>query len=113
MRFTEILELFPEGRPRRTGAEDRFWDEIARLGTPLVDSYASDSSLRDVTFLFRAAGPEVRSVRLVANRVTDKHRQAAGIMRQVPDTGIWGVTLSLPADLRVSYGFSPSSSTVP
>lgn len=113
MRFTEILELFPEGRPRRTGAEDRFWDEIARLGTPLVDSYASDSSLRDVTFLFRAAGPEVRSVRLVANRVTDKHRQAAGIMRQVPDTGIWGVTLTLPADLRVSYGFSPSSSTVP
>lgn len=79
MRFTEILELFPEGRPRRTGAEDRFWDEIARLGTPLVDSYASDSSLRDVTFLFRAAGPEVRSVRLVANRVTDKHRQATGL----------------------------------
>ena len=33
-------------------------------------------------------------------------------MARVPGTDIWGVTLTLPADLRCSYGFSPSREEV-
>ncbi|WP_166974865.1 enterochelin esterase domain-containing protein [Brevibacterium atlanticum] len=126
MRFTDILDDFSEpdaAEPGRAGAESgragagpglsgereqRFWDQIALTGTPLVDPCPSDPALRDVTFVYRSTDVRVRSVRLAANRVTDKDQQAAGIMSRVPGTGIWGVTLTLPADLRCSYGFSPS-----
>ncbi|WP_210603657.1 enterochelin esterase domain-containing protein [Brevibacterium oceani] len=126
MRFSDILDDFSEpdtaeagSAGERTGRageesdraserEQRFWDEIALRGTPLVDPCVNDPDLRDVTFLYRSTDVQVRSVRLAANRVTDKDRQAAGIMSRVPGTGIWGVTLRLPADLRCSYGFSPS-----
>lgn len=93
--------------------EERFWDEVAGHGTPLIDPCRDDETMREVTFLYGADSPDVRSVRLVANRVTDKDRAAEGIMGHVPGTGIWGVTLTLPADLRCSYGFSPSASETP
>lgn len=93
--------------------EVRFWNEVTRHGTPLIDPCADDETMREVTFLFCTDSPEVRSVRLVANRVTDKDREAEGIMSNIPGTGIWGVTLTLPADLRCSYGFSPSASETP
>ncbi|MGC2939654.1 MULTISPECIES: enterochelin esterase domain-containing protein [unclassified Brevibacterium] len=112
MRFIDILDDFSASAAEESGSagdhERRFWDEITMRGTPLVDPCPADPDLRDVTFLYRAADAQVRSVRLVANRVTDKDRQAAGIMSRVPGTGIWGVTLRLPAALRCSYGFSPS-----
>jgi enterochelin esterase-like enzyme len=108
----QISSASADGTSSSFDQERQFWEEIARRGTPLVDPCPDDSALRDVTFLFRADDPEVRSVRLVANRVTDKDRQADGLMSRVPGTGIWGVTLSLPADLRCSYGFSPSTDEV-
>ena len=93
--------------------EERFWDGVAGHGTPLIDPCRDDETMREVTFLYRAASSDVRSVRLVANRVTDKDRADEGTMGHVPGTGIWGVTLTLPADLRCSYGFSPSASETP
>ncbi|MDN5587890.1 MAG: alpha/beta hydrolase-fold protein [Brevibacterium sp.] len=121
MRFTEISAALapPAGEPSAAspsdpvGRERRFWDDVSARGTPLIDPCETDDDMRDVTFLYRSTDPEVRSVRLVANRVTDKHREALGIMSRVPGTGVWGVTLPLPADLRCSYGFSPSTSDTP
>lgn len=117
MRFTEIQAEFSHfdgpsdaASPR---AEARFWDEVASRGTPLIDPCEDDETMREVTFLYRAETPDVRSVRLVANRVTDKDREVEGLMTRVPGTEIWGVTLTLPADLRCSYGFSPSASETP
>ncbi|MDK8433980.1 MULTISPECIES: alpha/beta hydrolase-fold protein [unclassified Brevibacterium] len=95
------------------GREERFWNEVAGHGTPLIDPCRDDETMREVTFLYRAASPDVRSVRLVVNRVTDKDRADEGMMGHVPGTGMWGVTLTLPADLRCSYGFSPSASETP
>lgn len=114
MRFAEILAAFDGAEPEsdRKPRLSRFWDQVSASGTPLVDPSAESEDLRDVTFLHRA-DPHVRSVRLVANRVTDKDRQHLGIMAHVPGTDIWSVTLSLPADLRCSYGFSPSTSSRP
>lgn len=129
MRFIDIMADFSASAAGKSGGsgfsasatgesggsgdrERQFWDEVARQGTPLVDPCPTDTALRDVTFLYRCTDPEVRSIRLAANRVTDKHRQADGVMARVPGTDIWGVTLTLPADLRCSYGFSPSREEV-
>lgn len=117
MRFSEILTEFSTinaGQSADLGSREAlFWEEVTRSGTPLVDACEDDPGQCDVTFLYRAVDPTIRSVRLSANRVTDKHRQDAGVMTPVPGTGIWGVTLRLPADLRCSYGFSPSASETP
>ena len=51
--------------------------------------------------------PEIRSVRLVANRVTDKHREALGIMSRVPGTGVWGVTLTTARRSPMLLRFQP------
>ncbi|WP_193071583.1 alpha/beta hydrolase-fold protein [Brevibacterium sp. FME37] len=117
MRFTDIQAAYFGADTGIASAsadsEERFWNDVATLGTPIVNPCETDEDMRDITFLYRVTDPEIRSVRLVANRVTDKHRQALGIMSRVPGTGIWGVTLTLPADLRCSYGFSPSTSDMP
>lgn len=115
MRFTDILDEFSTADAETGSADEcerRFWDQITVSGTPLVDPCPTGPALRDVTFLYRSTDTRVRSVRLAANRITDKDQQAAGIMARVPGTGIWGVTLTLPADLRCSYGFSPSHEEV-
>lgn len=86
--------------------EDAFWEEVRRIGTPIVAPDPTHSGRRLVTFLWRAEGP-LDGVYVRLNRVTDKDRVADGLMRRVPGTSAWTTTLSLPAELRCSYEICP------
>lgn len=84
---------------------DGAWDSLIANGTPLIDP---DSDRR--TFVWRPpAGMEVPEgawVHLHINRITDKDFHSRGLMRSVPGTDIWTLTVSLPETLRASYGFT-------
>ena len=69
----------------------RFWESVARTGTPL--RHPGDGR---VTFLWRGTRP----MHLFVNRVTDKDRFDDGILRSVPGTDIWALTLGLEPGLR-------------
>ncbi|WP_067538962.1 enterochelin esterase domain-containing protein [Nocardia crassostreae] len=92
-------------RGRRGAAVDEFWDEIGRGGTPLIEP-RREADRRLVTLLWREREP-IAGVYALVNRLTDKGRVAAGMMRRIPDTDIWFVTFELPAALRSSYRFYP------
>ncbi|RRO90026.1 hypothetical protein CXF35_03660 [Corynebacterium bovis] len=61
-----------------------------------------------VTFLWRQErGATCDRVYLRVNRVTDKGREALGLMHHIPGTDVWVLTLDLAPTTRLSYGFVP------
>lgn len=87
------------------------WDRVTLSGTPLWLEEGGAGTSR-TTFLWRApaAGEHpdgLASVHVHINRVTDKDQHDRGIMRHIPGTDIWVLTLELPDTLRACYGFTP------
>lgn len=80
----------------------RFWREAESLNIPLVVPAEGVEDEREVTFLWHARHP-LQGVYLRLNRVTDKEYVAKGLMTAIPDTGIWTLTLRLPASYCGSY----------
>ncbi|MZD05147.1 DUF3327 domain-containing protein [Streptomyces sp. SID5785] len=87
-------------------AVDRFWRDASATGTPLVEELPGAPDERLVTFLWRQDRP-VEGVYALVNRVTDKHLAPRGMMRRLPDTDVWRVTLRLPVGLRCTYRIHP------
>ena len=38
-------------------SEERFWNDVATLGTPIVNPCETDEDMRDITFLYRVTDP--------------------------------------------------------
>lgn len=79
---------------------------------PVTDTAAGDTRTADatmqVTFLWRQErGATCDRVYLRVNRVTDKGREALGLMHHIPGTDVWVLTLDLAPTTRLSYGFVP------
>lgn len=79
-----------------------FWREVAAMDIPLVTRAADDRDEREVTFLWRAEKP-LQGVYVRLNRVTDKTNVDKGLMRRLPSSDIWTLTLRLPATYCGSY----------
>lgn len=92
----ELAGLGPEGR---RSAAIKFWAEVTATGTPLVEE-------EQVTFLWRAKS-STAAVLLVANKRYDRFRPQRTALRQLLDTDIWYLTLTLPGDWVGSYQFLP------
>lgn len=93
-------------------ALDRFWWDLADAGAPLVEPIPDAPEERLVTVVWREDRP-VAGVYLLANRVTDKHHARRGMMRRLPGTDLWYVSLRLPLGLRCSYRIHPFDSHDP
>lgn len=92
------------------GADDRavnaFWQERARLGTPMVEADPSgDPTRRLVTFLWRGAQYNARLIGAPA----DDHIWLA----RLGDTDIWFASFRVGSDLRMSYQIAPDIPQVP
>ncbi|WP_342003593.1 enterochelin esterase domain-containing protein, partial [Corynebacterium bovis] len=118
-------------------AVERFWTHVRTLGTPVdatvpliapdtgtgqdtgstagtgrdTGSTAGDTcaaATMQVTFLWRQErSATCDRVYLRVNRVTDKGREALGLMHHIPGTDVWALTLDLAPTTRLSYGFVP------
>jgi enterochelin esterase-like enzyme len=80
-----------------------FWAEIERTGAPLVEEL-DDADGVCVTFLLRAgadSGPWTLCEGIAGASPAELE------LANVPGTDIWHISLRLPRDTRVTYGFSP------
>ncbi|WP_416957755.1 enterochelin esterase [Streptomyces sp. Agncl-13] len=87
---------------RRAVLTGAFWNDVERLGTPLVEELAGDPDHRAVTFLWRGHRT-TRQVLLFANRLVDRDDLAGSLLEHVPGTDVWHLGLRLRADHRGSY----------
>ncbi|MER5442480.1 alpha/beta hydrolase-fold protein [Streptomyces sp. NPDC002790] len=72
----------------------------------MIEPVQDASGVRLVTVVWREDRP-VEGVYLLANRITDKHRFRAGMMRRLDGTDVWYVSLRLPLGLRCGYRIHP------
>ncbi|MEV2216032.1 enterochelin esterase [Streptomyces sp. NPDC050997] len=95
---------------RRAALTAEFWNEVDRLGTPLVEELEGEPGHRAVTFLWRGHRA-TRQVLLLGNRIIDREHLAGSLLEHVPGTDIWHLALRLRADHRGSYRMAADIST--
>ena len=78
-------------------ALEKFWQEMAGKGTPLVEGTGSSGRL--LTFLYRGAQKNVR----VLGAPSNDHEW----MEKLPDSDVWYKSFTVPNDLRLSYRLAP------
>jgi enterochelin esterase-like enzyme len=81
-----------------------FWSEIARVGTPLVEPVQGDAEACDVTFVLRAEPG--RGAWTLCEGISPP-ASARFRLSNVPGSDVWHVSVRMPRDSRVTYGFSP------
>jgi enterochelin esterase family protein len=85
-----------------TNAEARFWDEVASVGTPLVEPIEGDDLHVLVTFLWQG-DEQTENVLLFSPWSADTPEE--NLMEQVPDTGTFFRTYRARSDVRGTYVF--------
>ena len=85
-------------------AESRFWSEVSRSGTPLVEHIDGDARDVMVTFLWRGS-PETRNVLVLWTPFAINHPADFG-MRPIARTQVWYRTLRVRNDARFVYQLS-------
>lgn len=103
-----VLKKEIEGGNR--AALETFWQEVAKRGTPLVETIASDDRNVLVTFLWRAKD-ETRNV-VVAGGIAG-YDFINNQMSRLLDTDLWYRTYKTRNDARFSYNLSVNDSLVP
>lgn len=80
------------------GSTADFWKEIAREGSPLIESVSDQESL--VTFLWKG---EAKNVRLFGSPSGDHDPLA-----RLPGSDVWWATFRMPNTARLSYRLAPN-----
>jgi enterochelin esterase-like enzyme len=85
----------------------KFWREIERSGTPVIERMNGDSHNVVVTFLWRG-GRETQAVELIAplERVPGMPHLP---LTPLPDANVWYGSWTMPDDVRFTYRLSPSA----
>lgn len=92
---------------RAGGPQDRdrlvenFFDDIRRVGTPLIEPAVGEPAHRDVTFLWRG-DPDTERV-LLSMSGLPRDEPAAGLLDHISGTDIWYAGYRLRSDFRSSY----------
>ncbi|MCU6199430.1 DUF3327 domain-containing protein [Citrobacter cronae] len=79
-------------------------NNVGSVEIPLVKEIVDDPEYSEVTFLWRSE-KILQSVYIRLNRITDKNNIRKGLMKHVPSTDFWILTLKLPVSYRGSYSF--------
>lgn len=101
---SSIPEMLLQARDR---GSDGWWRKLADRGTPLVER-TPDGRAR-ISFLMRWSSPEVESIYIDVNGVTDHHSFSPQRLELIPGTDIWMWQTTLPASWRGSYAFLPAT----
>lgn len=98
-RIRVLKERLSSGEPDAEGA---FWDEVASLGTPLVEPIEGDDRHVLVTFLWRG-DEQTENVLLFSHWSADA--PAENLLEQVPATNVFFRTYRSRSDVRGTYSF--------
>jgi enterochelin esterase-like enzyme len=109
---TDVGDLYPSpriGNLRRQVASgqvntDAFWKQVAAEGAPLVEPFGKDGQYQLVTFLWRG-GDETHNV-LVLGSVQGPRSDLENVLRRIPNSDVWYLTLRLQAGARFTYQLS-------
>jgi len=88
-----------------TNVEERFWAEVNRSGTPLVESIPGDDDHVFMTFVWKEIY-ETHNVLLVWPPTF--YRADDYYMSHLPRTSVWHKTIRVRRGSRFVYGFSPN-----
>ena len=99
-----IAQLQRDAAAGTPGAAARFWAELERRGTPLVEADAGNSGHALVTFAYRAPD-RVKAVYLIA-QLSATRDEFANPLIHLAGSDVWHKTFVLRSDLRFSYGFA-------
>src|SRR2546427_747820 len=91
-------------------ALEKFWQEAAAQGAPIIEPIQGDDRAMLVTFLWRAK-EETRNVLVFAG--LGGGTIAKNQMTRLMDTDVWYKTYRVPRDSRFTYTLSPNDSLVP
>lgn len=100
-----IQTLKREIESGRTAALAEFWQEMMRQGTPLVEPFIGQNTLRLVTFLWRGT-PDLHNV-VVLDGIAGEDF-IANQLTHLPDTDVWYKTFLARSDVHTVYSFSPN-----
>jgi enterochelin esterase-like enzyme len=90
-------------------AVERFWQQVAESGTPLVTPIANDSGHQLVTFLWRG-NSDTKNVVVLGSFHTRPLTDY--LMDHIPNTDVWYLTVKLPAGARFVYDLSANDPLV-
>lgn len=82
-----------------------FWAEVEAGGGPIVSPIEGDEAGVAVTFLWRDATGTTEHVGLAGGIVISEWEQH--VLRRLPGTDVFHLTLRLPRDVRTTYTFAP------
>ncbi|RLM24493.1 enterochelin esterase [Brenneria alni] len=93
-----------------SAGDDRWWQQIAGIGTPLVESLSEKQVY--ITFFWRDPdGDEhhsaVQQVYIDINGITDHHSVMPQSLQRLPGTDVWFWSLTIEAQWRGSYCLIP------
>jgi enterochelin esterase-like enzyme len=93
----------------------RFWADIQKQGSPLIEPIPSDADHYLVTFLWRAEGP-IRNVLLVSGLSNESYGRDVlreNLLIRLTTTDVWYRSYRVRSDARFTYSFSVNDSLVP
>lgn len=90
-------------------AVERFWQHVAKSGTPLVTPIADDNRHQLVTFLWRG-NSDTKNVVVLGSFHTRPLTDY--LMKHIPNTDVWHLTVKLPAGARFVYTLSANDPLV-
>jgi enterochelin esterase-like enzyme len=85
----------------------KFWREIERNGTPVIERMNGDSHNVVVTFLWRG-GRETQAVELIAPLESVPGMPHLSLT-PLPETNVWYRSWTMPDDVRFTYRLTPSA----
>lgn len=96
-------------------ALDRFWMEIGRQGTPLIEHSASADPDRVVVTFVGRGNDSITDVALFANKLTDPDTFESCCFTRLDGTDVWWLALHMDSSWRSSYqlAFMSGSSAAP
>jgi enterochelin esterase family protein len=91
----------------------RFWDDVERQGTPLVESLSDDGRYVLVTFLWRGSADTHNVVVIGQLGQLEGTRLVDNQLRKLDGTDVWFRSLWLPSDARTLYRLAANDSLEP
>jgi len=110
-----LIRLRSEIQKDNTEKINKFWEEIGRKGTPMIETNLSDSNYCWVTFLWNDSTHTIRNVLVkLWHRIVFSHQSLLDNAKMVrlENSNIWYKTFRFKKDTRVSYQLSPNDDMI-
>lgn len=100
---TKIRNLYNNLAEGNHKALDIFWNELKKIGSPLIEEIEGDNKNVMVTFIYKAK-EKIKNV--VISGAFPSYRYSENIMDQLLDSNLWYKTYKVRNDIKFAYNYS-------